>query len=80
MPPPPDQPGSKADSHVHRIKTCHRLWRDSWLGSASDAAGTSSESTTEKATHTNKQFLDSIARWNGTDNPAHLEATTPYYE
>ena len=71
---------AKADSHVHRIKTCHRLWRDSLLGAASNAARTSRETAAEKASLTNEQLVDSIAGWDGTDDTAYLEATTSYYE
>jgi hypothetical protein len=80
MSPPPDRLGSKADSHVHRIKTCHRLWRDSWLGVASYAARTSWESAAKEASPTNEQLVDSVASWNGTDHPAYLEATAPHHE
>lgn len=80
MSPPPNHPSSKADSHVHRIKTCHRLWRDSRLGAASHAARNSRESALEKASLTNEQLIDSIASWDGTDHPAHPEATTSYHK
>lgn len=80
MSPPPDRFGSKADSHVYRIETCHRFWRDRRLGAASHAARTSPESSAEKDSLTNKLLIDSIASWNGADDPADLETTTTYYE
>lgn len=81
MTPPPVRSHYKLSSHVYRIQARHRLWRNRRLGSASDATGTCTEGTSEKATDLDSQIIDSLAAGNGADYTSRSEATAlDHYE